>query len=171
MQFLIFDTETTGLPINWKAPMTQIDNWPRVIQLAWILCDVNGIELNRGKYLIRPEGWTMPTGDFWKENGFTHEKSVLEGIEIEKVLDLFIADLETADFIVSHNMSFDYNVLGAEMIRANKKGKRAIRICTKELSTDYCKIPGKYGNKWPTLTELHVKLFDQVFPKSKKLSN
>ena len=23
-----FDTETTGLPRNWKAPITDIDNWP-----------------------------------------------------------------------------------------------------------------------------------------------
>ena len=31
--YLIFDTETTGLPKNWKAPLTDFDNWPRMVQL------------------------------------------------------------------------------------------------------------------------------------------
>jgi len=29
--FLIFDTETTGLPRNFKAPLTDFDNWPRLV--------------------------------------------------------------------------------------------------------------------------------------------
>jgi hypothetical protein len=26
-------------------------------------------------------------------------------------------------------------------------------------ATDYCALPGRYGFKWPTLPELHFKLF------------
>ena len=37
--FLIFDTETTGLPKRWNAPLTDSDNWPRCIQIAWQLHD------------------------------------------------------------------------------------------------------------------------------------
>ena len=40
--YLIFDTETTGLPNNWKAPLTDFDNWPRLVQLAWQLHDIKG---------------------------------------------------------------------------------------------------------------------------------
>ena len=29
-----------------------------------------------------------------------------------------------------------------------------------EASTDFCKLPGKYGYKWPTLAELHWALFN-----------
>jgi len=29
--YLFFDTETTGLPRNWKAPVTDLDNWPRMV--------------------------------------------------------------------------------------------------------------------------------------------
>lgn len=32
--FLIFDTETTGLPADYKAPLTNFENWPRLVQLA-----------------------------------------------------------------------------------------------------------------------------------------
>ena len=34
--YLFFDTETTGLPRNWKAPITDLNNWPRLVQLAYI---------------------------------------------------------------------------------------------------------------------------------------
>ncbi len=37
--YLIFDTETTGLPRRWDAPLTDSDNWPRAVQIAWQLHD------------------------------------------------------------------------------------------------------------------------------------
>ncbi|MDZ7715500.1 MAG: hypothetical protein U5J95_04740 [Balneolaceae bacterium] len=41
-----------------------------------------------------------------------------------------------------------------------------IRVCTKEIGTDICKIPGNYGYKWPTLEELYNHLFDDKFEES-----
>ena len=32
--YLFFDTETTGLPRNYKAPSSDTRNWPRLVQLA-----------------------------------------------------------------------------------------------------------------------------------------
>jgi len=32
-----------------------------------------------------------------------------------------------------------------------------------ERSTDHCKIPGSYGYKWPSLSELYFILFDRDF--------
>ena len=40
--YLIFDTETTGLPKKWKAPLTDSDNWPRCVQIAWQMHDKEG---------------------------------------------------------------------------------------------------------------------------------
>ena len=40
--YLIFDTETTGLPKRFDAPITDTDNWPRCIQIAWQLHDADG---------------------------------------------------------------------------------------------------------------------------------
>jgi hypothetical protein len=34
--YLFFDTETTGLPSNYKAPATDLNNSPRLVQLAWL---------------------------------------------------------------------------------------------------------------------------------------
>lgn len=58
--FLIFDTETTGLPGNWNAPLTDFNNWPRVVQLAWRLHDNTGKLLSAKSVIIRPDGFAIP---------------------------------------------------------------------------------------------------------------
>lgn len=58
--FLIFDTETTGLPRNWNAPLTDFDNWPRVVQLAWQIHDADGVLIEVANHIIKPEGFTIP---------------------------------------------------------------------------------------------------------------
>ena len=40
--YLIFDTETMGLPVDWKSPISNLDNWPRLVQIAWFHCDNSG---------------------------------------------------------------------------------------------------------------------------------
>jgi DNA polymerase III epsilon subunit-like protein len=170
-----FDTETTGLPKDWKAPMTQLDNWPRVIQLAWLTTDLQGNDLNRQEILIKPDGWTIPTEPFWFEHGFNTATSMKEGRELAPVLQEFTVDLARSEYLVSHNMDFDHKVLGAEMIRYKVQGKRLAKICTKDASTEWCKIPffnsghrSSYSRmaqryKWPKLEELHKKLFGRDF--------
>jgi DNA polymerase III epsilon subunit-like protein len=32
-----------------------------------------------------------------------------------------------------------------------------------QAATSYCRLPGPYGFKWPTLQELHLKLFNETF--------
>lgn len=164
-----FDTETTGLPKNWKAPMKDVDNWPRVIQLAWHTTDLSGETIARKEVLILPQGWEIPVDKFWIDHGFNTLKSQREGIPIEDVLKDFTADLSSCEFLVSHNLSFDRNVLGAEMIRAGVSARKTVGICTKEASTNYCAIPFegrrdsrpwvKQQYKWPKLEELHKRLF------------
>lgn len=167
---MIFDTETTGKPKNYKAHVTDIDNWPRVIQLAWTVCDMTSKELSWGDELIYPDGWEMPTEEFWVTHGFSQKQNLEEGKPIAKVVDMFLADLQSADVLVSHNMEFDYNVLGAEMIRLGVSSpNKPLKICTKEASTNYCKIPfsekqrrypgSRQNFKWPKLDELHKFLF------------
>jgi DNA polymerase-3 subunit alpha len=53
--YLIFDTETTGLPKRWDAPITDTDNWPRCIQIAWQLHD--DMETHRTSGLFSKTRW------------------------------------------------------------------------------------------------------------------
>ena len=58
--YLFFDTETTGLPKNWRAPVADLNNWPRLVQLAYLYCDGDGNTLLSGDYIIKPDGFLIP---------------------------------------------------------------------------------------------------------------
>ena len=162
--YLFFDTETTGLPLNWKAPVTDLNNWPRMIQIAWILCDDKGNRIEAKDYIIKPENFNIPK-EASRVHGISTEKAIHEGEDLEIVLNKFNALIEQSDFIIAHNISFDEKILGAELIRKNIKSsfERKSKLCTMHASTDYCKLPGPYGYKWPKLSELHIKLFGKDF--------
>lgn len=162
--YLVFDTETTGVPRNYRAPITDLQNWPRVIQLAWTLCDDDGTERAWAEHIIRPDGFQIPL-DAARVHGITTERARAEGIPLQTVLDLFAEVAEQADLLVAHNIAFDEKVLGAEYLRAGRAnaldGIR--RHCTMTSSVDLCRLPGPYGYKWPRLAELHQTLFGSGF--------
>ena len=164
--YLIFDTETTGLPQNYSAPISDLDNWPRVVQLAWQLHDQAGNYLSGGNYIIKPDGFTIPF-NAEKVHGISTQRALDEGHDLKFVLEQFNNDLNKTTFIIGHNIDFDKNVMGAEYLRMNVDGPllELNSIDTKDDATDYCKIEGGRGGgyKWPTLTELHEKLFGEGF--------
>ncbi len=164
--YLIFDTETTGLPQNYKAPVTDVGNWPRLVQLAWQTHDEKGNLVAARNYIVKPDGFTIPFNSE-KVHGISTERAEREGYSLETVLDVFEEDLRATQHLIAHNIEFDEKILGAEYHRT---GKDTIlweisRICTKKESTDFCRIPGGKGKdyKWPNLDELHHKLFDEGF--------
>jgi DNA polymerase III epsilon subunit-like protein len=162
--YLFFDTETTGLPRNWKAPVTDLDNWPRMIQIAWILCDNDGNRIESLDYIIKPENFSIPI-EASRVHGISTERAIEEGESLEKVLKMFNDLVDEADFIVAHNIRFDEKILGAELIRKGIKScfNKKPKLCTMQASTDFCKLPGPYGYKWPKLSELHIILFGEDF--------
>lgn len=166
MKYLFFDSETNGLPRNYKAPATDVNNWPRVIQLAWQVWDDVKNELTRSEtILIKPNGWVIPKEKFWTDNGFSTEENEAVGTPIEVALDLLIADMSDVDLMVAHNLDFDYPIVAAEMIRAKKRSdNKPAKFCTMKASTNVCKIDNNRGGyKWPKLEELHVFLFKVGF--------
>ncbi|MCO5248700.1 MAG: 3'-5' exonuclease [Chitinophagales bacterium] len=164
MSYLFFDTETTGLPKDWKAPLTDFNNWPRMIQLGFLLYDDKGIEVDEGNFIIRPEGFTIPS-EVSKIHGITTEKALDEGIILLNVLEEFSSFIRNADILVAHNMAFDEKIVGAEFLRKGMDNVIAFKrkICTMRSSKEYCGLPGKYGLKNPRLSELHFKLFGHNF--------
>lgn len=165
--FLIFDTETTGLPRNYNAPVTDLDNWPRMVQVAWQLHDRNGRLLHNASIIVRPEGYTIPFNAV-QVHGITTERAQAEGQELAAVLGEFAAAVAKADYVCGHNIDFDINIVGAEFVRAGLpnhfEGRRVIDTKSDE-TTQFCALPGGRGGKfkWPTLTELYSKLFNSTF--------
>ena len=164
--YLIFDTETTGLPSNYKAPISDLANWPRCVQIAWQLHDLTGKLINNQNYIIKPENYDIPH-NATKIHGITTERATKEGYDLAWVLTEFNKDLQRTKWVIGHNIEFDNKIVGAEFLR--KKIANVLQnleqVDTKNESTNYCAIPsGKGGRyKWPKLIELHEKLFGVGF--------
>ncbi len=165
--YLIFDTETTGLPKRWDAPITDTDNWPRCIQIAWQLHDAMGNCIEHQDYLVQPEEFNIPY-DAEKIHGISTELAAEQGVSLAEVLEKFNAVLEKSKFIVGQNVKFDLNIMGAEFVRGNIANQLqelpVLDTCT-EHTANLCKIPGGRGGRFklPTLTELHQYLFNVPF--------
>jgi DNA polymerase-3 subunit alpha len=165
--YLIFDTETTGLPKRWDAPITDVDNWPRAVQIAWQLHDQWGNLVEAKDYLIQPNGFDIPY-DAESVHGISTALAQQDGAPLAQVLIEFNEALAKTNFIVGQNLGFDVNIMGAEFIRASVETsmlqKPVLDTCT-ETTAELCKIPGGRGGKFklPTLTELHQELFGEPF--------
>jgi DNA polymerase-3 subunit alpha len=165
--YLIFDTETTGLPKRWDAPITNTDNWPRCIQIAWQLHDDLGNCIEHQDYLIQPDGFNIPY-DAEKIHGISTELAQDQGVPLAEVLQKFNTVLGKTKFVVGQNVGFDLNIMGAEFIRADIANPLqelpVLDTCT-EHTANLCQLSGgRYGKfKLPTLTELHKFLFDKPF--------
>lgn len=165
--YLIFDTETTGLPKDFKAPITDTDNWPRCIQIAWQLHDDMGKLIENKDFLIKPDGFDIPF-DSEKIHGISTQLAEEKGVPIQKVLEEFNAALKKSKFVVGQNIDFDVNIMGCEFYRYEVSSSMmdlpALDTCT-EKTANLCQIPGGRGGKFklPTLTELHQYLFGEAF--------
>ena len=165
---LVIDTETNGLPISYKASARDINNWPRVVQIAWATYTEDGTELDHCSYLVKPIGFEI-SEESTRIHGITQEHAMSEGLEIGKVLSQLNQYLPHTRLVVSHNINFDLNVLISEYYRLDWDTYILTDrnwFCTMTSSTDYCELPGGKdgGFKWPRLTQLYEKLFSEDIP-------
>jgi DNA polymerase-3 subunit alpha len=164
--FLIYDTETTGLPQDYNAPLTNFDNWPRLVQLAWQIHDEKGELVEVKNFIVKPAGFIIPRATE-KIHGISTERALKEGKPLDDVLREFIAALQKVKVVAGHNVEFDNAIVQVECLRREKECPLSEKIIvdTKEASTNYCAIPGGRGGKfkWPKLSELHIKLFGENF--------
>ncbi len=165
--YLLFDTETTGLPKRWDAPVTDTDNWPRVVQIAWQLHDEWGNLLEHSDAIIKPDGYTIPY-ESEQVHGISTALAEAEGIPLGEALEAFKRALSKANFVAGHNVGFDNNVVGAEFYRLNilhsLLSLPVLDTCT-EATALLCQLPGGKGGKFklPTVTELYRHLFKDAF--------
>jgi len=162
--YLFFDTETTGLPKSWKAPLTDFGNWPHIVQIAWALFDSQGIQTAFYDHIIRPQGFKIPESAT-AIHGISNERALKDGRPVSEVLKEFSDAVRGAACLVAHNMDFDEKMVRVELLRQGLPDDfpAVKKICTMKDSAEYCRIPGRYGNKWPKLSELHIKLFETDF--------
>ena len=158
---IIFDTETTGLPPRFQNKSGFVDpsyflEWEncRIVQIAWIVMDIEGTIVKEANYIIKPAFFIIPE-DSTAIHGISQEVANEHGKEIKDVLREFMKDLLTCDTLIAHNIEFDYNVVLAELFRAS------IKICNMKTVHKYCTMrKGSVPNgKWYKLGELYKKYY------------
>lgn len=165
---LFFDTETTGLIKKGLHAVYDAELYPHIVQLSWAY---NGKECD---YIIRPDGWTIPT-EATAVHQISTERALKVGRPFKEAFKKFYADLESANMIVAHNISFDILMLVSDVSRLIKDQYRALefykfinskkRVDTMMETIDFvgaCFPDGTVG-KYPRLEELYYKLFDSSF--------
>jgi DNA polymerase-3 subunit epsilon len=159
LSVLVFDTETTGLPARWNAPMSDVASWPRLVQLGWVVCDGGFEPKCEAEMIVYPEGYRIPRGAK-RIHGISTRRARKYGVPLQEALATFAATLGECRVVAAHNLDFDRNVLGAEYLRAGIRDpfRNVARFCTMKYGTNrLCRLtPRHYGEyKWPTLGELH----------------
>lgn len=159
--YLIFDTETNGLPKKWKASPKEVDNWPRIAQLGFIVADENFQPIIEYSQFIKPDGWEIPKEKFFIDHGHSTERCESEGVPIDQALTHFILQMTKCHTLIAHNMAFDFPIVAAEMIRLGMStDHKTEKICTMKSTIEFMSLPRM---KFPKLTELHVRLFGHDF--------
>ena len=186
MLILTFDTETTGLPKTKIISPDTLESWPKIVQFSFIVFDTDqNTVIETTDSIIRLEdGKTIPE-ESSQIHGITNEISREKGVSVETVLNQFFYWLRRVDIMVGHNLYFDTNMLIVELLEIiyNKKYpeqhitafKSDLHFlqnfkniyCTMRESIEFCNIltRDRYGRmyqKFPTLSELHFKLFDST---------
>lgn len=163
--FLFFHINAHGQPKKWNRPASDTFNWPRLVQIAWQLYDKFGKLHEAENFIIYPEGFEIPY-ESERLFGISTERAREEGTDLEEVLRSFAVAINKADYIIAHNLTLAANVVGAEFIRKDISHNlfNTERFSLMAESTYFCKIPGKGGRyKWPSLTELYIKVFGSRF--------
>jgi len=160
--YLFFDTETTGLPLNYNASPEDLENWPRVVQLAWVVANEAKEILEQKSFIIKPDGFSIPAASS-AVHGIDDTKAQALGIPLVEALLAFNQSLnQSKPTLVAHNILFDINVLGAEFLRAAipTNFMDLSRLCTMKSSIEFC---GLANRKFPKLAELYRQLFNSDF--------
>ena len=164
--YLIFDTETTGLPQNFNAPLSDSDNWPRMVQIAWQLHDENGELIENQDYIIKPEGYDIPF-NATRIHGISTKMAQEQGRDLQEVLEEFTEVLKKTKVVAGHNIDFDYKIVGAELFRKGIENtlEKTPSADTMELGTNFCQLSGGKNGRYksPKLEELYEKLYGKKF--------
>lgn len=144
---IFLDLETTGLPRNRNVHWSQLDNWPRIVSIAWIIRDTKGLEAE-AYHIIQPDGFEIPSSAS-AIHSITTEIAKRKGRPWGEVSRLLLESIRAKDvsLLVSHNVDFDLPILLSELHR------QGVRHNLENLPK-YCTMKG-YGS---TIGQLYVKL-------------
>lgn len=158
---VIVDVETSGLRKFRNPDSSHLSNWPRIVQIAYLVFDAEG-NLIFDEAVIFKQPRPLPK-DSIAIHGITDERCKAEGVDPEPVLQRLWEYCQSAKALVGHNIEFDYGVIEANMRRFKITESFEIHtICTMKSTSSLLKLPSNFSGlkyKNPTLKELVHYLF------------
>lgn len=156
-EFILFvDTETSGVPKDWKAPYDK--KWPYIVQIAWLIYSMDGKEIKSESYFIKDENIDIdPTAQ--KIHGISKDILLAKGEKRVKVLKRLFKDIKQyKPLVVGHLIEFDIQMITAGFQRAGLKNilKDSLFFCTMRATSHYVKFRNR---SYPRLDELYEALF------------
>jgi DNA polymerase-3 subunit epsilon len=143
---LVYDTETTGLP-DFKARSADPIQ-PHIVQLALVLFDDAGTEVDHWSMTVIPECWTIPPETI-AIHGITQEEATECGVPEYEAASRFLAWQARASLRVAHNESFDRRIMRIAMTRAGFE-RDVIEATEARASFDTCRSAQDIVNLPPT---------------------
>ena len=112
MKVLVFDTETTGLPIGRNPSIRETKKWPHIVQLSCILFDTDTNEIIRSyDTVVKVPDNIKISEESISLHGISRDISNTQGLPVKDVLKEFNQMLIASDKVIGHNISFDKRVV------------------------------------------------------------
>lgn len=161
---IVFDTETTGIPIMngyncYHSPhLFEYYKDARLIELGYLIFDENNQLIKKKNHLVKPNGFVIENSHI---HGISQEMAMANGQPIESIIGELYCDLYDIDTIVSHNIKFDINILLSECFGLCHtyiitKIIDMKKECTMQMGKNFIDY-----KKNPKLTELYEHLFQK----------
>lgn len=162
---LVWDTETTGLPLFHEP--SEDPRQPHIVEFACSLVDIDTRKpLSSISLIARPDGWEIPE-EVSQIHGITTEHAHAVGVPERDIVGLFMA-LGAGRKHVAHNSTFDERIVRIALKRmfseADAEAFKARTFeCTQLLSTPILKLPptekmrkaGRFHHKSANLGEAY----------------
>lgn len=187
MKYLVFDTETTGLPFTKIMNKDTLDLWPHIVQFSFVIFDdmLDKI-VTQVDHIVKLDTAMDIPQESTHIHGITKEISMNKGIPIMDILwEFFYYIRQPYTIVIGHNVQFDVNMVHVELLRIlyakvnihiiqikkvfenNLKYLLANKdafVCTMKRTITLCNITklNRHGYpyvKFPKLIELHNILF------------
>lgn len=164
---IVVDTETSGLRKFRSKDRKNLSNWPRILQISWLVFDdEGGMIKSNTQYFKQPRPIPL---DAVQYHGITDEICREKGVDPFNVLQEFWKDCQDVEFLVGHNIKFDHDVIEANMRRFKVTDLFSMPVkCTMAASENLLQLPSNFSGKnykSPKLSELVHFLF---YPKNTK---
>ena len=154
---LFIDTETSGLPANWRQPYARTQAWPHILQVAWVIYSAAGQHIKTESYYLKPAKYDIsPASELI--HGLTLQFLEQQGQGRHAVMQRLLNDLRQYEpLVVGHFMELDFHMLGVTFHRAGlPNGLLGLpTFCTMRLTDQFMRPAGR---RFLRLPELHNRL-------------